>query len=106
MTEERTEPKKKKAASEGKTTDPVQTIREGAVAASIWKRQSPTGFPYYDFSLSRSWKSMSSGKTGYSPNFFSRHKAELLNVIERVTEEIMKLEAAQQPMAPEEQVAA
>ena len=49
---------------------PVKTVRQGAVAANIWKRQAPSGFEYYDFSLSRSWKAKSSGREGYSPNFF------------------------------------
>lgn len=106
MTEERTESKRKKTDEETKTTDPVQTIREGAVAASIWRRQSPSGYAYYDFSLSRSWKSMSSGKTGYSQNFFGRHTAELVAVIERATEEIAKLEAAQETQKPGEAFAA
>ena len=39
----------------------VKVIRRGAVAASIWRRQTPTGFEYLDFSLSRSWK-LKSGK--------------------------------------------
>ncbi|MCA9161032.1 MAG: hypothetical protein KDA72_22025 [Planctomycetales bacterium] len=35
-----------------KTADkPVKTIRHGAIAANIWKRQAPSGFEYYDFSL-------------------------------------------------------
>lgn len=104
MTEERIELKKKKG--EEKDANLVKTVREGAVAASIWRRQSPTGFPYYDFSLSRSWKSMSSGKTGYSQNFFGRHRAELLTVIERVTADIGRLEAAHQMQAPDEAAAA
>jgi hypothetical protein len=106
MNEEKNELKKKKTEGEVKTTDPVQTIRDGAVAASIWRRQSPSGYAYYDFSLSRSWKSMSSGKTGYSQNFFGRHKAELVNVIERASEEIARLEAAEGIQRPEEAVAA
>lgn len=36
---------------EGESTDPVQVIRKGAIAASIWKRQSTSGYAYYDFSL-------------------------------------------------------
>ena len=68
MTDEQTELQAMK--SEEKDANLVKTVREGAVAASIWRRQSPTGLPYYDFSLSRSWKSMASGKTGYSQNFF------------------------------------
>jgi hypothetical protein len=42
--------KKKTALAE----TPVHTIREGSVAASIWRRQSPSGYAYYDFSLTRS----------------------------------------------------
>ncbi len=30
---------------------PETTIRRGAVAASIWKRQASSGFEYFDFSL-------------------------------------------------------
>ena len=77
--------KKSEKAHDGETVEPVHVIREGAVAASIWKRQSPSGFAYYDYSLSRSWKSMSSGKTGYSKNFFDRNETELLNVIKKAT---------------------
>lgn len=62
-------------------TKPVKTIREGAIAASIWKRQAPSGFEYYEFTLSRSWKAQSSGREGYSPNFFARNATELENVI-------------------------
>jgi hypothetical protein len=82
---ETTEVKTKKSQANGETTDPVQTVREGAIAASIWLRQSPSGFPYYDFSLSRSWKNMSSGKTGYSKNFFDRNQEDLVRVIERAS---------------------
>lgn len=94
LTTERTELKaKKNQANDAETTDPVHTVREGAVAASIWLRQSPSGFPYYDFSLSRSWKSVSSGRTGYSKNFFGRNRAELLSVIEAATRWIVDHEA-------------
>jgi hypothetical protein len=61
---------------------PVKTIRRGAIAASIWRRQAPTGFEYYDFSISRSWKSKSSGKEGYSSNFFTRNAEDLAAVAE------------------------
>ena len=62
---------------------PVHTVRSGAVAASIWKRQSPSGYIYYDFSLARSFKSLSSGKTGYSRNFFARNQEEITAVVEQ-----------------------
>ena len=77
---EQKESKKKKAVA---IETPVHTIRSGAVAASIWRRQSPAGYVYFDFSLTRSWKSLSSGNTGYSKNFFARNQQELVQVIEQ-----------------------
>lgn len=74
------ETKKKKAAS---TETPVHTIRAGSVAASIWRRQSPSGYVYFDFSLARSFKSLSSGNTGGSRNFFARNRHELTEVIDQ-----------------------
>ena len=52
------------------TTAPVKTIRHGAIAASIWKRQATSGFEYFDFTVSRSWKTSATGKEGYSSSFF------------------------------------
>lgn len=68
-------------AKKKSTLKPVKTIRHGAVAASIWKRQSPSGFEYYDFSLSRSWRTQKTGREGYSPNFFANNESELLATI-------------------------
>ncbi len=80
---------KKKAAT---TEAPLHTIREGSVAASIWRRQSPSGYSYYDYSLSRSWQSLSSGNTGSSKNFFARNQQELIKVIEQATQWIAERE--------------
>ena len=82
---------KKKKTSLAET--PVHTIRQGPVAASIWQRQSPSGYAYYDYSLTRCWKSMSSGNTGYSKNFFSRNQQELFAVIEKATQWIASHES-------------
>jgi len=62
-------------------TKPIKVIRHGAVAASIWRRQSPSGFEYFDFSLSRSWKTSKTGREGYSPNFFVANETELQAVV-------------------------
>ena len=59
----------------------VTTIREGAVAASIWSRQSSAGIEYLDFSLSRSWKSKSGDKEGYSQNFFEGNEKAIVQVV-------------------------
>lgn len=94
MAEQKQEPKKKAASIETESAEPVHTIREGAVGASIWKRQSLSGYAYYDFSLSRSWKSMSSSKTGYSKNFFARNGDEVKRVVEKACEWITQHEAS------------
>ena len=60
---------------------PVKTIRRGAVAASIWKRQTASGFEYLDFSLSRSWKLKSGEREGYSQNFFEANEETLGEVV-------------------------
>lgn len=70
---------------EGESTEPVHVVRKGAIAASIWQRQSPSGYAYYDFSLSRSWKSLSTDKTGYSKNFFETNDADLIEVIQKAS---------------------
>ena len=68
---------KKKSA-----TAPVKTIRHGAIAASIWKRQATSGFEYFDFTVSRSWKTSATGKEGYSTSFFARNAEDLHAVIQ------------------------
>ena len=70
----------KQPKSPGKQ-QPVKMIRNGAVAASIWRRQTATGFEYLEFSLSRSWKLKSGEKEGYSQNFFEGNEEALHEVI-------------------------
>jgi hypothetical protein len=95
MSESKSESKKKPtAAVDVEAAEPVHTIRVGAVSASIWRRQSTSGFAYYDFSLSRSWQSMSTNKTGHSKSFFTRSCAELLEVIKKACAWIKEQEQA------------
>lgn len=74
----------KKVTPEGELK-PAHVVRYGAIAASIWRRQSPNGFPFFDFSLSRSYRSMSTGKEGYSTNFFDRNRDDLEKAISGAT---------------------
>lgn len=67
-------------------TKPVRTVRVGAIAANIWQRQSQTGFPYFEYSLSRSWKSSAKGKEGYSQNFFDNNKDAIIQVVSQATD--------------------
>ena len=76
---------KKQKSEEIEMAEPVSVIRKGAIAASIWQRQSPSGFAYFDFSLSRSWKSKSTDKTGYSRNFFETNEVDLVEVIQKAS---------------------
>ncbi len=93
--EQKTELKRKKESSDGAKKGPEQVIRDGGIAAMIWRRESSTGFPYYEYSISRSWKSQA-GKTGYSPNYFCRNEAQLINVIGQATKWIADADAKNQ----------
>ena len=84
-------------SADGEVTEPVHVVRNGAIAASIWRRQSPSGCAYYDFSLSRSWKSMSSQKTGYSRNFFPTNQEDLVDVIRKATVWIAERQTIEPP---------
>lgn len=99
-TEQKQEPKKAKPAGK-ETSELAHTIRDGAIAANIWRRQSQTGFPYYEFS--RSYKSVSSGKTGYRTNYFSKNKEQLVKVVELASMWIAENEGE---TFPEQQLAA
>ena len=72
------------------TQKPLKTFRVGAIAASVWKRQTPTGFEYLDFSLSRSWKLKSGEKEGYSTSFFHNNEDALVDVIKQAAAFIME----------------
>ncbi len=63
----------------------VEVFRNGAIAASVWRRQTSTGFEYLDFSISRSWKLKSGEKEGYSTNFFPGNEEALVDVVQRAT---------------------
>lgn len=76
---------------------PIKVIRNGAVAASIWKRQTPTGFEYLDFSLSRSWKMKTGEKEGYSQSFFERNESALLEVVSQACDYIRHQQLAAAP---------
>jgi hypothetical protein len=89
--------KHKGKENSGKRHDPVEVIRRGAIAASIWKRQTPTGFEYLDFSLSRSWKMKTGEKEGYSQNFFAGNEEALHEVIAEACEFIRRHQPAGAP---------
>ena len=60
----------------------VTTFREGAVAASVFRRTAQGGFEYLDFAISRAWKT-SGGKEGYSSQFFSTNREGIHRAVDR-----------------------
>jgi hypothetical protein len=54
------------------TEKPIRIIRDGAVAASIWLRQTSAGV-FYDVTFSRCWKDEETGTWGYSQSFSDYH---------------------------------
>jgi len=82
----------KKSAST-RNQAPVKVIRVGAIAASIWKRQTSTGFEYLDFSVSRSWKLKNGEREGYSQNFFDNNEEALFEVINMASRYIREEQA-------------
>ena len=87
----------------GTTHKPLKVIRRGAIAASIWRRQSPTGLVYLDFSLSRSWKLKNGEKEGYSQNFFEGNEEAIADVVSQACEHI-RSEIETESTLPESEV--
>ena len=83
----------KSTATTDSNQERLTTIRERAVAASIWSRKSSTGHNYLAFSLSRSWKSKSGDKEGYSQNFFETNEESLVQVVTKACQFIRSRQA-------------
>lgn len=81
---------------------PVQTVRQGAIGASIWKETAAEGLEYLTLTLSRSWASKNTGKTGYSQKFFAKNREELKAVIDLACDAMEELEQAQAAQAAEQ----
>ncbi len=65
---------------------PVHSVRCGQVTAAIYLRQSNAGYPYWDYSLSRCWKSMATGKESQGSSFFAEHENDLVRAIHEASE--------------------
>ena len=80
---------------EKETHKPVHTIRDGAIGVSIWQRQNKQGEAFYDFSISRAWKS--DEKSGYANTFYTTNQDALVKSIAQAVDYIANLE--QEPAA-------
>lgn len=90
-------PNRKKADAAGEKNQPVKVIRHGAIAASIWQRQAQSGYEYFDFTLSRAWKSQTGDKAGYSQSFFEANRDALVKCVEEAVAFIEANKATDQP---------
>jgi hypothetical protein len=70
-----------KGKKTSKKSNYITTIREGAVAANIFRGQASDGHAYLYFSLSRSWKSAAGNREGYSDRFYDRNEEALQHVV-------------------------
>jgi hypothetical protein len=69
---------KKKTSGKNK---PEHVVRRGEVAAEVCLKQSNSGYAYFDFSLSRCWNSMATGKEAHGNSFFEKHEDDLIQAI-------------------------
>ena len=92
--------KKKKSTP---SSNYVTTIREGPIAANIFRGSTPDGHTYLYYELSRAWKTQSSGREGYSKKFSERNEEALIRVVTMASQWIAEHpEAADDPPRPRE----
>lgn len=70
---------------------PVEVVRDGAIAASVWERAGNRG-RYFEFTLSRSFKPKGKDAFGYSGCYRERDAEALKRCIDRATEWIKEHE--------------
>ena len=74
------------------TQKPIKTFRDGAVAASVWLRQTSAGV-FYDVTFSRCWKSEETGQFGYSQSFSDYHLDPLAELAQEAAMWIAEMKA-------------
>ncbi len=65
----------------------VETIREGAIGAGIFRGQNS-----HFFTLSRAWKSTQTDKSGYSSRFYPGNAEAITNVVKQAAERCQELD--------------
>lgn len=75
------------------SNQPIQTFREGAVGASVWRRTGKNG-DFFEFTLSRAY-AKNHDETGYSQCFGASNEAALLKVIAEASAFIRSIECGE-----------
>lgn len=89
------EKKNKGQTGSEKTTDYVETVREGAVAANIFRGKTQDGLDYHYFKFSRAFKSAKqkdSADFTYSDRFFPRNSEAIAKVAVEAAEKCEQLD--------------
>jgi hypothetical protein len=78
---------KKRTGSNNKQ-QPVHAIHSGdnSVTAEVFLYQSPTGYRYHGFVLSRRWNSLGTNKETQGNVFFENSESSLIEVVQKVAE--------------------
>lgn len=72
----------KKNTEKKRTGGPVDTVRDGAIGASIFVSQSPDGNQSHYYVLSRCWKNQTSGQFKYTDRMYPRNAEAVAKVSE------------------------
>lgn len=60
---------------------PVHVIVEGALLASIYLRQAPSGYAYFAYNIKRSYQSLTTRNQIFSTDFFAENQSDLIRVV-------------------------
>ena len=60
---------------------PEHTIRCGVVIISIHLRQSNCGFGYWDYTIQRTWQSVTTRKEARGSTFFDKNEADIVEAV-------------------------
>jgi len=86
------------------STPPVDTVRVGRVSASIWQRHDSEGKPFYNVTVSRSYRD--GDDTKYADSFGRNDLLLLEKVVSKAFGKVLELEARDRASASEAETGA
>jgi len=77
---------------------PVHVVRTETVTAEVYAFRSNTGYPYYGYTISRHWSSLTTGKETQGCVFFENSEAAIIETVKKVTEWLRSNAHAEGPL--------
>jgi hypothetical protein len=74
-----------------------ETLRRGDIVANVYKRQSLSGYVFFEYVIRRCWTSASSGKEQQGSSMHAVNEADLLALIPAATLRIRELNSGAAP---------